>query len=272
MTNSASLAGGMKIEIRKQLLDDLTSAGRLKERRWIEDSSYCHSARWLRWRGGYRKRMLWTNEMLKTALRMRLIQPIPANRIAAPALVCACGARFEEDAWHCLDCPNNQGHRNQRHTQVRNILGSYLESIRIPGDNKVTREVLAPNTGKRADLLLIEPGNRRTYVDVSITNTCSSTALGSESGNDVLEACADRKRAEYVGLQTADGLMVPFVLAATGKMDATALCFVSQFANNFNKTRHHHKTKCLTEISVVVAQYGARLFNDAMRRSSVAAV
>jgi len=117
-------------EQREEFARALTAQGRLKERRWLEDSSFQHSARWLRWTGGFQKYMLWDSASMKAALRLRLLLPLSAGgRNAQPPLMCNCSANLSEDPWHCLDCTHNQHLATRRHTRVVDILTGFIKGV-----------------------------------------------------------------------------------------------------------------------------------------------
>ncbi len=253
---------------RSVMLAQLRQQNRLKEARWLEDSSFPHSARWLRWSGGYsKKHLLWDSAEMKAAVRLRLLLPMSRERNAHPHLMCGCGANLSLDPWHCLDCNHNHHLWNRRHTLVRNCLGSYIRGL---GGFTVSQEVPVVGTNKRSDLLIVGPGGRRQFLDVSIMNTCGNTAMASASGEEALRARALRKMQEYNGHVPANGEVVPFMLSVTAKMDTDTFAFCLQFLTINNKTKHLLKTKCFAEMSVILTQYCAKSMVASVKRATLA--
>lgn len=261
-----STANSMLAEKQDLLARNLAAAGKGKESRWLVDSAYPHSARWMRWRGGHKKQLIWTSEQLKAALRLRLLLPISGNRNATRVLRCPCGSEVDTDPWHCLDCRVYAGIANNRHNKVRDILGSYVKAVKN-GAGSTTPEVDAPGTGKRADLMVRDGAAQITYIDVSITNTCSNGAMRLARGEDALERQRVSKELEYQGLDPRDGRLVPFVLAATGKMENSAIIYANSFITAANSSRYFLKTKCFREISVTIAQHNAAMLLRCMGRA-----
>jgi hypothetical protein len=254
---------------RTQFLHWLRQQHRWKEARWLEDCSFPNSARWIKWSGGFNKKhMLWTSPTMKAALRLRLLLPLSNERNAFPHLRCGCGVDLSLDPWHCLDCQFNHQLWVRRHTLVRNCVGGFLRGL---GEYTVTPEVPVPGTNKRCDLLLIGPGGRRQYLDISVMNTCGNIAMNAGSGREALRARAMWKLHEYEGHNPEEGAVVPFTLAVTGLMEEETLSYSLQFLTSRNKTKHFLKTKCFAKMSVILTQACAQSLVACVQHATLAA-
>ena len=186
--------------------------------------------------------------------------------------MCNCSANLTEDPWHCLDCTHNQHLATRRHTRVVDILTGFIKGVRGGGRGTVTQSAEVPGTATRriADMMVLGAGGRRTYVDVSMVNTCANTAMDFASGTEALEARRTLKMLTYEGCTEDMGRIMPFVVATTGKMDVEAVRYGLEFLQSNNPTKHFRKTKCFTEISVAVAQCNARMLIACTQRAAVA--
>ena len=215
-------------KVYKNLLD----GGRLAQAASLVSASQRGTGRWLTSHGGWDARIKVRADEYRAALGLRLlIDPIPVPGDSC----CRChptdgDVYFWNHPLHPLCCFHHQQIRNRRHDLVRDLLFDLIK--RMAPNNPDVQKERSVGEGTVCDIWY-RVDNRVYVIDVAVAEPSASAYMQAGAAFHEARAAIEMEKIKRLRYRNCPalaegngGVLVPFVMEATGRFGAEALAFL----------------------------------------------